>query len=199
MTQDGRAEELEPAKRRIMEATYRALQKRGYGNLTTQDIADEFENSKALLYYHYDGKDELLVDFLDYVLAEFLDGLPRGDRTPREELETLVDALLPETLSEEAYRLQLSMFELRMNARHDEAYRAEYRHIDDELTAHLRDILVRGIEAGEFEAIDPDAEAELFLSILTGTRARRVTVFEPDESIESLRAAIDSHIDRISA
>ncbi len=33
MTQDGRAEELEPAKRRIMEATYRALQKHGYGNL----------------------------------------------------------------------------------------------------------------------------------------------------------------------
>ncbi|MFC7127836.1 TetR/AcrR family transcriptional regulator [Haloferax chudinovii] len=198
MTQDGRAEELEPAKRRIMEATYRALRKHGYGNLTIQHIADEFENSKALLYYHYDGKNELLVDFLDYVLAEFLDGLPRGDRTPREELETLVDALLPETLSEEAYRLQLSMFELRVNAPHDENCRDEYRHVDAELKGLLRDVLERGIEAGEFEAIDPDAEAELFLSILTGTRARRLTVFEPDESIESLRTAIESHIDRIS-
>ncbi|ELZ69331.1 TetR family transcriptional regulator [Haloferax prahovense DSM 18310] len=198
MTQDGRAEELEPAKRRIMEATDRALRKHGYGNLTIQHIADEFENSKTLLYYHYDGKDELLVDFLDYVLARFLDGLPQGDRTPREELETLVDALLPETLSEEAYRLQLSMFELRVNAPHDENCREEYRHVDAELTELLRDILVRGVEAGEFEVADPEAEAELFLSILTGTRARRLTVFEPDESIESLRAAIESHIDRIS-
>jgi len=199
MTQDGRAEELEPAKRRIMEATYRALQKHGYGNLTIQHIADEFENSKTLLYYHYDGKDELLVDFLDYVLAQFLNSLPRGDRTPKEELETLVDTLLPETLSEEAYRLQLSMFELRVNAPHDEGCREEYRHVDAELTELLRDILVRGVEAGEFDVDDPEAEAELFLSILTGTRARRLTVFKPDESIEPLRAAIRSHIDRISA
>lgn len=83
MTQDGRAEELEPAKRRIMEATYRALQKHGYGNLTIQHIADEFENSKTLLYYHYDGKDELLVDFLDYVLTQFLNSLPRGTARPK--------------------------------------------------------------------------------------------------------------------
>lgn len=199
MTQDGRAEELKPVKRCIMGAMHGVLQKHGYGSLTIQYIADKFENSKTLPYYHYDGKDELLVNFFDYVLTQFPNSPPRGDHTPKEELEAPVDVLLPEALPEEAHRFQLSILELRVNAPHDEDCRGEYYHVDVEPTESLWDILVRGVGAGKFGVGDPEAEAGLFLSIPTGTYARWLTAFRPDESVEPLRTAIQPYIDRISA
>jgi len=63
-----------------MEATYRALCAHGYADLTTQDIADESETSKASLHYHYDTKEELLLSFLDYLYDRFVERYER--RTP---------------------------------------------------------------------------------------------------------------------
>jgi AcrR family transcriptional regulator len=199
MNHERGVEEMGPGKREIMEATYRALSKHGYGNLTIQRIADEFEKSKTLLYYHYDGKDDLLVDFLDYVLHRFLSDLPTDEQSPRAELETLVDTLLPETLDEETYRVQLAMFELRVNSPHDEECREQYLEVDRELKTLLTDIIERGVETGDFAAVDPEVESETLLSLLIGTRTRRLTVFESDESIRNLRQAIRNHIERISA
>ncbi|WP_231587942.1 TetR/AcrR family transcriptional regulator [Halostagnicola sp. A56] len=190
---------MDPVKRDIMEATYKAVSEHGYGDLTIQHIADEFENSKTLIYYHYDGRDELLVDFLDYVLQQFLANLPDSTQSPRRELETLVDTLLPPTVEEETYHIMLAMFELRVNAPHDEDCREQYLVVDNELKSLLQDILSRGVKAGVFEDITPAVEAELFLSLLIGTRARRLTVYHPDESIELLKEAIQTHIDRITA
>lgn len=165
-------------KREIMEATYRALSEYGYESLTIQAIADEFGNSKSLLYYHYDGKDELLVDFLDYALHRFLDEIPIHNQHPAKRLRTLVDILVPETLDEEPYRVQLAMFELRVNAPHDPASRQQYLEVDRELKELLRDTVQQGVESGAFVAVDPDVEAERFLSLLTGVRVRRLTMDE---------------------
>lgn len=192
-------DQMDSVKRDIMEATYKAVSEHGYGDLTIQHIADEFENSKTLIYYHYDGRDELLVDFLEYVLQQFLADLPETTDSPRQELETLVDTLLPPTVEEETYHVMLAMFELRVNAPHDENCREQYLVVDDELKQLLEDILSRGVETGVFEDVTPAVEAELFLSLLIGTRARRLTVYHPDESIEPLKDAIRTHIDRISA
>ncbi|KMT45774.1 hypothetical protein EL22_27700 [Halostagnicola sp. A56] len=41
-------DQMDPVKRDIMEATYKAVSEHGYGDLTIQHIADEFENSKTL-------------------------------------------------------------------------------------------------------------------------------------------------------
>jgi len=190
--------DMDPGKRDIMDATHSALKKHGYGDLTIQDIADEFEHSKSLLYYHYEGRDELLVDFLEYILGEFLGNLPDEGDSPREELDALVDILLPTTVDEKPYRLMLAMFELRMNAPHDEAVREQYITVEMALRDTLEDILQRGIDANEFVDVETRIEAESLLSLLIGTRARRLTVYDPDQSIETLKAAIDAHIDRLS-
>jgi len=197
MTQYSGPDELGPAKTAIMQATYTALSKHGYEKLTIQDIAEEFERSRSLLYYHYDGRDDLLVDFLEYVLHEFLEQLPDGEGSAQKQLETLVETLLPTTLDEGVYQVQLAMFELRVNGPHNEAAREQYLQVDREIKERLKKIFARGIESGEFTHIDPDIEAELFLSILTGTRTRRLTVYKPEESIAELREAINTQIERI--
>lgn len=198
MSFENYGEDMDPGKRDIMEATHSAVKRHGYSDLTIQHIADEFDRSKALIYYHYDGRDDLLVDFLEYILGGFLATLPEEGAAPREELDDLIELLLPTTINEEPYRLMLAMFELRMNAPHDEAVREQYLEVEEELRAVLEDILRRGIEANEFVDVDVEVEAETLLSLLVGTRARRLTVYDPEQSIESLKDAIDAHIDRIS-
>ncbi|KOX95348.1 TetR/AcrR family transcriptional regulator [Halorubrum tropicale] len=198
MSFENYGDDMDPGKRDIMEATHIAVKKHGYSDLTIQHIADEFDRSKALIYYHYDGRDDLLVDFLKYILGGFLATLPEEGSSPREELDDLIELLLPTTVNEEPYRLMLSMFELRMNAPHDEAVREQYLEVEERVRMVLEDILRRGIESNEFVDVDVEVEAETLLSLLIGIRARRLTVYNPEQSIEPLKATIDAYLDRIS-
>jgi len=189
---------MDASKREIMEATHSAVKNHGYSDLTMQHIADEFDRSKSLLYYHYTGREQLLADFLGYILDRFLADLPTEETTPRKELQRLIDRLLPAKTTEEPYRLALAMFELRMNAPHNQAVRQQYVAVEEELKRLLENMLQRGVDEGEFVDMDVAIEAEGLLSLLIGTRARRLTVYDPDESIEPMKRAINSHIDRIS-
>lgn len=193
MNQGEKQSRLEPGKREIMEATYQALSEHGYGDLTIQAIADEFENSKSLLYYHYDGKDDLLIDFLDYALHRFLNEIHVGDQPPAKQLRTLVDNLVPETLDDEPYRVQLAMFELRVNAPHDDNARQQYIKTDRELKKLLTEIIQHGVESNAFVTVDPDIEAERLLSLLTGVRTRRLTI-DDEFSIENARTTLITQI-----
>lgn len=68
----------------IVRATYRALCANGYADTTISAIAAEFEKSKSLLYYHYDGKDDLLEEFLRFVLDQLESELAATDATDAE-------------------------------------------------------------------------------------------------------------------
>lgn len=196
MNREEKDSRLDPVEQEIMEATYQAVSEHGYGDLTIQAIADEFENSKSLLYYHYDGKDDLLIDFLDYALHRFLDEIHVGDQPPAKQLRALVDNLAPKTLDDEPYRVQLAMFELRVNAPHDDDARQQYMEVDRELKELLTEIIQQGIESNAFVAVDPDIEAERLLSLLTGVRARRLTV-DDEFRIENARTALLTQIQEL--
>ena len=85
----------EETRERIMDATYRALCTHGYAALTMQDIADESECSKSLLHYHFDTKEDLLVELLDHLLERFEARVSATDTDdPRDQLVDLVDVFL---------------------------------------------------------------------------------------------------------
>lgn len=53
---------LTPATERILEAAERCIGKKGFAGATLQDIADEAGVSKALVHYHFQSKEQLLVE-----------------------------------------------------------------------------------------------------------------------------------------
>ena len=182
----------------IMEATFDALSKHGYADLTIQTIADEFEKSKSLLYYHYETKDALLGDFLEFVLDEFEAEVGAdGDDDPESRLCDVVRLLLPPDLTddEEARRLRTALFELRMQAPYDEAYADRFAATDERLIVAFEAILAEGVEMGAFD-VDPRIGAELLIDAVTGATLRAVTTgidgrtaLEPVEAlVESFRA-----------
>lgn len=189
----------DPLKAQIMRATYRALIEQGYSDLTMQGIADEFPKSKSLLYYHYDGKDDLLASFLGFATDRFRREIEVEIDDPEAQLRALVDRLVPESLDGDEYRVQVALLELRSETPHNERFREQYAVVDDTLKSVIADVLRRGIESGAFAVdADPDTEAEILVSLLTGVRTRRLSTHERFPVGET-RGALDTHLDRLLA
>lgn len=178
----------------IMEATYQALVKHGYADLTIQRIADEFEKSKSLLYHHHDGKDDLLVDFLEFVLDHFEEGvtLSEGD-DPDERLRSLVGSLAAadDDPSDEFVGVVVG---LRAQAVHDDAYAAHFTRSNEFFRDHIADIVADGIEENVFRAVDPDKTASFLLALANGAMTDSVTTDCPNATRDT-REELDAYVE----
>jgi len=160
----------------IMRATYRALLAHGYADLTIQHIGDEFEKSKSLLYHHYDGKDELLLDFLEAVLERFEAAFPGDDAgDPVERLETVLAHGLPDAPADEHADLRRAVVTLRAQAAHDPAYREHFARSDRVFRDRVATVVAAGVEDGTFRDVDPEAVADLVVVASNGALLQGVT------------------------
>ncbi|MFW6320539.1 MAG: TetR family transcriptional regulator C-terminal domain-containing protein [Halohasta sp.] len=182
----------------LMGATYRALCEHGYAELTIQRISDQFPKSKSLLYHHYDSKDELLLDFLSYLLDHFESTMPRADDEAAVALAALLDHVLPTDPDPERRQFIAAIIELRAQAATDPAYRAHFTRS----TAFLHDAFVRiietGVAEGTFRPVDADRVASLLVATIEGAMVQQVTIDTEMASTRSgeLRAELDSYIER---
>lgn len=179
-----------------MEATYDALAAHGYADLTIQAIADEFPKSKSLLYYHYDDKDAILRDFLAYLIDEFHAAFEAdvADDDPRAALEELLSQLLPREFDAEERAFRTAIFELQARAAHDEEYAARFADLYAAIESVLVTVVEDGIDAGEFQEVDPDATARLLLAITSGGLTWTLTT---DQAVgPAVHEAIDAYLER---
>jgi len=112
----------------ILGAAFRALCEHGYADLTISRIGEEFDKSPSLVYHHYDGKDDLLVDLLEFLLDDFEASLS-GEQfavTPRERLDAYLAATTDPASVDDEYapdgQFLAAIVELRAQATTDEAY-----------------------------------------------------------------------------
>lgn len=180
----------------LMQATYDALCKHGYASLTIQRIGDEFPKSKSLIYQHYDGKDELLVAFLGFMIDHFeneTDISIDTEKTALDQLQNHLDHLLDPTIDEERHEIMSALTELRGQAPHNEAYREHFTKSSRIFHEHIADIIRMGVEQGEFRAVDPEQTAELLLTTIEGAMLRRTTT-EGSVDIQAVRSELDEYI-----
>lgn len=193
MGAQSRSEETTEA---IMRATYRALCEHGYPDTSISKIAEEFDKSRGLLYYHYEDKDDLLTDFLRYLLERLdTDVVEETDDDPYDQLVALVDRGLPEQLNDDDLRFRRAFFEIRSQAPHSTAYRDLIEQNDDLLRSKLANAIDRGIEAGDFRAVDVDRTADFILSAMYGGMERGATL-EDRDLIRRNRDELLSYVDR---
>jgi AcrR family transcriptional regulator len=179
----------------IMEATYRALCTHGYADLTIQRISDEFEKSKSLLYYHYETKDALLIDFLDYILDKFMEKLavePSGNA--HEQLVELLDLLFPDSIEEGDEHFETALLELRAQAAHKPDYRDYFTKSNRTIRSRIVEIIESGIDQGVFEPVDPERTAGLVLATRNGALLQRASSNDA-EPVESVRTSLDAYLE----
>jgi AcrR family transcriptional regulator len=186
-------ENPESTREEILKATYEAFCKHGYSDITIQRISDEFPKSKSLLYHHYDGKDDLLLDFLDFMLDQAEEQLPlQTGEGADDHIELIVDRMFlsGEIMNSEDF--SRAMVELRAQAAHDEQYREYFSRTDRFISKHVEYVIRSGIEQGVFQDVDPEKTAALFQVMFVGTTTQRVT---SDESIlEDCRAEFERYV-----
>ena len=195
MASDSPEKHWSTAEEEIMEATYRALLKHGYADLSISRIADELDKSKAAIYYHYDTKDDLLVAFLEFAVDRFEETIDTetGDEPP-EDLEHVIEKLLPLQPDEEQRQLQAVLVGLRSQAVTNGVFREQFTQIDERLAATVRSIVERGIDDGTFRDVDPSRVAEHILATVNGAMYGRVTT-DRKSAAAAARVSLDSYID----
>ncbi|MFW5924426.1 MAG: TetR/AcrR family transcriptional regulator [archaeon] len=163
----------------ILAATYAAIDKHGYAALSMQHIADEFPKSKSLLYHHYDGKDDLLLDFLQFLQSRFETVTGVSDELdPSEQLAAFLDIFVPRETTDlsPADDVARIYVQLRAQAVHDQEYAAIFREGDERIYERLCEIVRAGIEAGAFDpSADPESVAHFLRYVISGTMVHRTT------------------------
>lgn len=118
------ANDQSDTRQEIKRATSRALCKHGSARLTVQDIADAFDKSKSLSHYHSDTKDDLLVAVLDHIVGWIGARLDESStENPLERRTEFVDWFVI-ALDDDRRGFALALFELRLQAVHNEVFRA---------------------------------------------------------------------------
>jgi AcrR family transcriptional regulator len=176
----------------IMEATYRALCEHSYANLTTEKIAAETDLSKAALHYHYGTKEQLLVAFLEFLLAGFHETIEvESNDRPAEQLEVLVDRLLRGPADHQDF--QTAMLEFRAQVPYNESYRTRFNANDEHVRDAIATIVRRGIDQGQFQKVDPDRVARILRILIDGARMRAV-VLDREATLEAVSEIIDTYL-----
>lgn len=181
----------------IMEATFRALSEHGYSGLRMRDIGEELDKSRTLIHYHYDGKFDLISEFLEYVIEQYEGSVEVSEETdPWTELDRRIDQCLfgPEFEDDfghwERMRVYHDLFsQAQHNERHREIFNEHYAKIRDSITQ----VLERGIEEEAFRDVDAEEMAQLVTDIIHIARERKISLGH-DDAPEQARRAIDDFL-----
>ena len=171
----------------IIRATGRSLCEHGYADLTMQRIAEESAVTTAAIHYHFDTKEELLNAFLDDLIDRFEEKLACESTDPREQLDTLLDAVFSPT-EPTSDEFPVALMELKAQAPYHETYRERFRELDETVRAVVED----GIDVGHFEACDPAVVARFVTTAINGGHVRMVALGEdPAET----RAVVERYLE----
>ena len=185
----------------IMHATYAALQKYGYAGISISRLADEADLSKSSFYHHFDGKDDILLSFADYMLEDFereMGTESTGD--PIKDLYTFLGLIIgvdPVAGVDPDYTGTLGAYlELRSQAIHDPEFSEKFTETSDRYADSLADIIEEGVEKGAFMEVDPQRTAEFLLTIIAGVIVETTTRTDDirDRIWESLTEYIEAHV-----
>lgn len=192
----------EDTRQSIMKATYGILCERGYDGLSMQRVADRVGIEKASLYYHYDGKDDLLKAFLDFLTERLVEVFPLGEHGDAEQdLRTALDSFflnVSDAAGDEEATFMTPDFarayvELRAQAAHDEEYRRHFTESERRIETQLAGLIDRGIEEGVFRPVDSHGVAEYLLYNIEGVIFRAAT--SDEGALEAARTELDAYID----
>lgn len=172
---------MEGSKKEIMEATFSAVRKHSYSELSVQNIADEFDKSKSLLYHHYEGKDEILLDFLDYILESFKE---EAFNPHTEDSSEEFEARAFMAFRGQDCELIKTLVELRTQGIRDKRFRKKFDSLDKHYRNRLEELLEEGREEGKFKQELEPREVAAFIAAVNHEAMNRFAAGSDNDLIE---------------
>lgn len=188
-------EDPDGTREQILAATYHTLCEHGYADLTISRIGEEFEKSPSLVYHHYESKDELVLECLEFMIDRFEHRTTDDVDQPRERLEGFFGWLLESNVEAERRQFIALLVELRSVANREENYRQHFLRSDQVFEQYISTLLYSGIEQGTFKDCNPEQVAAYIVTTLTGVMLRRSTHDTDPAWLEDVRAELEAYLE----
>lgn len=163
--------DLERRQRRelLLEAASRVFGRKPFGEATMQEVAAEAQIGMQGLYEQFPSKQALYEQvILDRALAfqAKVQALLDGELPPLEALRRLALAYADQFRERPMHLPMFIQNRVHFDWGFDSRFAPRLREIYEEERTHLRDLMVRAVQAGLIRALDPDFLAQLCLDVL---------------------------------
>ena len=182
------------ARERILHAACELIAERGIGGARIAQIAKAAGVSTALVHYHFQTRETLLAETLDYafdlaaaVRLRAADDEATGDGSAARRLADVIEQSLPET--EPGQREWQLWAELWLGAARDPSLRPIAAQMYARYRTWIAAAVAEGVAAGEFARVDPGAAADLAMALIDGL-GLRVLLRDPSMPLELARERI---------
>ena len=160
---------VEERRAEILETTCRVVVERGFGATRIVDVAGRLGISTGLIHYHFDSKDQLFAEALEYAanadLARLSEEVAR-DTTALDRLDRVFSLYAPADADARA------VWVLWIDGWGEAMRSPTLKRISQELDVRwkelLEGIIIDGVAAGEFTCADPNAAAWRLAALLDG-------------------------------
>ena len=165
----------------IIETATRLFATQGFDGTTTLQIAREAKVTEPLIYYHFEGKDDLFTHIIRSGFEAYftrLESLNQKTATPFEKIENLF-TLHFDFIKERPDEIYLVVSAC--PAKLKDAKHVCTQKLDKQrkwLTAYLRKCIKEGIESGEFKKIPISETVILLLAFINGIIRQRTLKLE---------------------
>ncbi|MGM0604627.1 MAG: TetR/AcrR family transcriptional regulator [Halobacteriota archaeon] len=196
MSKSGTGDVPSDTREEIMEATFRALSTHGYSDLRMRDIGEEMEMTRQVIHYHYDGKYDLMSNFLEYIIEQYEGSVEvDGNAPPMEELDARIhQCLFGPGFEEFSHWDRMKVYhELFTHAQNDARHRKIFNDHYGRIRGSITEVVEDGIEQGVFRAVDAERMGQLITDLIHAARGRRLSLGHEDAPEQTWRS-IDEFI-----
>ena len=152
----------------LVEAAWRCIARKGYRDLTVDDVVAEAGVSKGSFYGYFERKADLLVALLDEesaALDALLTGLAGSNARAGERLRRYMRAMLERAVDPARVQLRADLWAA-ISA--EPAVRERFAETVAERRAGLRGLIEQGVAGGELRAVPPNALASVLVALTDG-------------------------------
>ena len=157
------------SKNRIMDAALQVFVSKGYSDTRMDDIVEMSGLSKGAIYHHYKSKKDLFISLIEHwenfsfpnIFDKDLDKISSADA-----LRAIVnDIVITFKKNKHVFLAELEFWSL---ANHDEDVRLKTKSLYVKLLNLFKNIIVKGIDRGEFKNIDKNIGSLSFMTSIQG-------------------------------
>lgn len=171
----------------LIQAARQVFMRYGYKKTVLDDIAKEARKGKSTIYYYFKSKDDIFKAVIDAeaeIRTKSIDDQISGIKDPRQKLKTYIYVRMLSLKNVGNY------YEAIKNDLLDNLYfvnNLRTSHFDAEITV-VKNLLLEGIDKGEFTIENPELTAKTIVTLLQGFE---VPLIQKNLSDEELQKSVD--------
>ncbi|WP_031468694.1 TetR/AcrR family transcriptional regulator [Sciscionella sediminilitoris] len=167
-----------PMRTRILRSAVRLFAERGFDATTVQEVVADAGVTKGALYHHFSSKDDLLYEIYGSIIgrqqAELTAIAERG-LSAAETVREIVVGVVQSTADNAEEALVFFRESHKLDQEHNANFRADRRAFHE----HVRTVIERGQQSGEFSAVVP---ADTVVQVAMGVVNQLPLWYRPDGS-----------------